>query len=144
MNDNLISVFKKADISIYQLAKQTGIPYTNLFELFHGKKSINDRPASVVMRLAAYFGCPAEELLDPIHYMDGVSQKIHGVNCRWRYDGTMYLDIQDGDATVSMDTGLQMTAPSQRRSYYGVADTTIQYYLKQKEIKKEFERMGIC
>lgn len=144
MNDNFISVFKKANISIYQLAKQTGIPYTNLFELIHRKKCINDRSAAMVMRLAAFFNCPVEELLDPIHYMDGVSQKIHGVNSKWRYDGTMFLDIQDGDATVSMDTGLQMTDPSQRPSYYGVADTTIQYYLKQREIKKEFERMGIC
>lgn len=141
MNDNFVAVFKNAKMSVYRLSKRSGVAYTNVYELVHGKKNINNRPVATIKRIAIALGCRVEELLNPIHFMDGASGKSHGVSYTWRYEEQMILRIEDGGCITDIPTGLQMDNMENRAVYDGVADAYIQYYIKEKNIREYTDRI---
>ena len=142
MNNNFVKAFHESGMSVYRLSKQSGVPYTNIYELVHNKKNINLRPAETIRRIAGVLGCSVEQLLNPIHYMDGISGKLYGISFTWRYEGKMVLHLRDGKAHAVLETGLQMTDMNRRRIYEGVTDAYIQQYLKQKAIREHMEKAG--
>ena len=141
MNEKIVEAFNKSGLSIYRLSKKSGIAYTNVYELIHKKKDINNRPVGMVTRIAVALDCPVEQLLNPIHFMDGSSGKAHGVSYSWKYDKEMILEIKDGKETKSIATGLQMCDTNNRVTYNGLADAYIQHHLKEKTIKQKMERI---
>lgn len=141
MNENFVAVFKNSNMSVYRLSKRAGVAYTNVYELVHGKKNINHRPVATVKRIAIALGCQIEDLLNPLHFMDGVSGKYYGVSYTWFYDGQMVLRIRDGKKITDIPTGLQMDNMENRKIYDGVADAYIQVYIKERDIQKQTDRI---
>lgn len=142
MNDAFIQAFHESGMSVYRLSRQSGVPYTTVYELVSRKKNINHRPVETIKRIAAVLGRPVEQLLNPVHYMDGISGKLYGISFTWRYEGKMVLHIKDGKEKTVIATGLQMTDTDRRSIYEGVADAYIQQYLKQKAIQEHMEKAG--
>lgn len=56
-------IFKQKNISMYQCAKQSGIPYTTLSELVRGKTRIEKCSAETIYRLSKVLGVSMEDLI---------------------------------------------------------------------------------
>lgn len=141
MNENFVAVFKNSNMSVYRLSKRAGVAYTNVYELVHGKKNINHRPVATVKRIAIALGCQIEDLLNPLHFMDGASGKSHGISYTWHYEDQMVLRIGDGKKITDIPTGLQMDNAENRSVYDAVADAYIQFYLKERNIRNYTDRL---
>lgn len=92
-NINLKTQIDKNKKSLYRISKDTGIPYTNLNELANGKTDINRSNSETVCRLARYFGCQMEDLLNPIE------QKTQSGN-RYRKLNTPFNVPEDIDKAI--------------------------------------------
>ena len=54
--------FEKKGVSVYEVAKESQIPYTTLNELVNNKKDFQDCSFKTIQKLAGYFGVSVEEL----------------------------------------------------------------------------------
>ncbi|MBQ8146650.1 MAG: helix-turn-helix transcriptional regulator [Clostridia bacterium] len=59
----LETILKQKNISMYQCAKQSGIPYTTLSELVRGKTRIEKCSAETIYRLSKVLGVSMEDLI---------------------------------------------------------------------------------
>ena len=64
MNENFIDLMKNTGKSIYQISRETGIPYTTLSELVNEKVNINKCAAGMVHKLTLYLKCSIEDILN--------------------------------------------------------------------------------
>ena len=73
--------------SLYYISKHTGIPYTTLNRLFRNKLNVNACSGDVLLRLALFFDCGIEEILNSIQVMSGISGHYHGIKYEWKGTG---------------------------------------------------------
>ena len=140
MNTTFINAMKTSGLSMYRLAKLSGVPYTVVYELASGKKDINKRPAETVSRLAATLGLSSEEIMNPVYYMDGVSGKYRGVNYRWKHDKTMKLLIRSRDYSEIVESKYNMTHKKDKKAYEAYTEICIDQLLLQLDAKKAIEQ----
>ena len=136
MNDKLISEMNGQHITSYKLSKTTGIPYTTINELVNRKLNINKCASETVQKIAVVLGINIADILNPIHYVDGVSGKSKGMKYKWLWkeDQGMKFIITDGDKEIEMDAGAQYTNPSCVKDYKNVAELLIKKYNQQKSL----------
>ena len=58
---------KQRNMSIYQLAKTSEVPYATVNDIFNGKSQLNRCSAETVYRLAHALNLSMEELLAPLY-----------------------------------------------------------------------------
>ena len=137
MNENLIKEMKKQHITSYKLSKITGTPYTTINELANQKLNINKCAVETVQKIAAALDVAITNIINPIHYVDGVCGKCRGIKYKWlwREDKGMVFIITDGDHEFEMDAGAEYTNPSCVKDYKIIAELLIKSYIQQKELK---------
>lgn len=64
----MISIFledllKKHGVSIRALSKRTGIPYSTMYELVHGKKALERAASETVLKISQALGVTMEEIV---------------------------------------------------------------------------------
>lgn len=84
MNEHLIEKMNKLNKSVYEMSKESGIPYTTLNELKNKKSSVNKISAEKAYKLCLYLGCSLEELLDDVKLYNGLSGSYNGYKYSWQ------------------------------------------------------------
>ena len=131
MNDNFKAILRKRHITSYRLAKDTGIPYTTIYELTTGKKDINKKPLEEIIRIAAVLQTSIDNIRNPIHVMDKRSGKYRNVRYTWSYDGVMLLHVIYKEKNKTIKTDLQMTHIDDIQIYIAVTELIIDNYLNE-------------
>lgn len=90
MNERFLEKLKETGISVYRLSEETGIPYTNLCKLKNCRQDINNCSAKDIYILSLYFGCRADELLNPISYLKSMHGTYRG--CKYNWAGSETCD----------------------------------------------------
>lgn len=133
-NTNYINFLNRKRISLYHISEETGIPYTTLSKLKLGKLDMNKCSAEVSLRLARFFECSIEDLLNPYSFMAGVHGTYRCCHYRWvseAEDDVLY--VKEGKADIEIDRNMHIT----NFKYRGDADVfthmAIDIYIKKKE-----------
>ena len=95
----LNTLLAQRNISVYQLSKRTGVPYTTLLDLVSGKTDIQNVSSGTLYRLSVELGVSMEELLieratTNRFYLsnDGCMVTIQAVNKTFTYRGPKNLN----------------------------------------------------
>lgn len=136
MNENFCNHVSACGETVYQISKQTGIPYTTLSELINGIININKCAADTVFRLSLYLKCTMDEILNEASLIINMSGIYRAIKYQWKssQDHLAELHIWDDGKEAVLDKGDY----SQARFYAVYRDMTeliIDEYLEQKEVE---------
>lgn len=132
-NENFHSRIHSAGKSLYYISRHTGIPYTTLSRLSHDTLNINKCSGDVLLRLALFFDCKIEDLMNPEQLMAGVSGTYRGVRYRWvgkAHETELHIN-EDGHDQV-IDAG-DYSQNRFYRAYPAQAENLIDLYLSDRE-----------
>lgn len=133
INNNFIHFYQKSKKSLYAISRDTGIPYTTVNRLAHGTLNINQCAYDAVARLAAYFGCHPEDLVNPTQLMRNVSGKYEGMAYDWVVrDDVAELHVNDGGKDIILESSLSLTQPRFYAGYIAMTKCLIDIYKEQK------------
>lgn len=138
MNNNFTKHLKKKNLSVYQVSKQTGIPYTTLSEIANGKIDINKCSAITVFKLSLYFECNAEDLLNPEPLIANISGTYKNIKYKWETKENSqlaYLHIWDNNKEKIIDNGKFHIAKFYLANRI-MTEAIIDAYLVEKEAKE--------
>ena len=135
MNENFIDLMKNTDKSVYQISRETGIPYTTLSELINEKVDINKCAAGMVHKLTLYLKCSLEDILNREPLITNKSGTYRKIKYKWvpTENGTVILNIKDGQTKKIIDE----SKCDQARFYQtfdNITELVIDYYIAQKEV----------
>ena len=137
MNEKFIKLVKESGKSIYQISRETGIPYTSLSELMNEKIDINKCAAGMVYKLTLYFDCCLEELLNEEPLIVNKSGTYRKIKYKWKpTENGIALHIKDGENEKILDTGKYNQARFYK-SFTTMTEMIIDYYIMQKEIDEK-------
>lgn len=136
-NDNFNTVLEQSGLSMYALSKRSGVPYTTINEIHRGKNDINQCAASTVCRLAAALSVSFYDIINEIHYLDGVKGKYKGIEYVWGSAETSYITFDYEDETVTIDAEVLYNIPSRVEYYNIIAGWMIKEYLEHLEWEAE-------
>lgn len=137
LNRNFLCHVEACGKTVYQISKETGIPYTTISELANGKIDINKCAADTVFRLTLYFRCSMEEILNRVSLLANVSGIYRGIKYQWKpgRNHSVELHIRDQGEEKILDKG----GYSQTRFYEVYGDMTelvIDRYIEEKEAEE--------
>jgi len=134
VNENLMRIIKNNRISLYKLSMETGLPYTTLCRLKQGIMDINKCSCEVLYRLALFFDCNMEELLNPIQYLSNIKGTYRGYNYSWKAekDKDIFV-VKKGNETIITDYDNAMTNRKYYKSLKAFAEMEIDAYIMKKE-----------
>lgn len=111
--------------------------YTTINEIHRGKNDINQCAAGTVQRIAAALGTSAEEILNDIHYLDGVKGKYKGIEYVWSTGDFSQITFRYEGKEVSLSDGRLYNIPSRIDYYNIVAGWMIKEYIEKLQWRKE-------
>ena len=144
VNTGFNEALKNSGMSMYALAKRSGIPYTTINELHNNKNDINLCAAATVWRLAAALGVPADHLINSINYLDGVSGKYKGIDYIWSTgaDGNSQITFEYEGESVTLNAGAFYNIPSRIQCYNIFAGWMIKEFLDKKEWERQVQAIA--
>ncbi len=145
MNEKFTAIIAEEGISLYRLAKETGIPYTTLNELYNGKKDINNCAAETVYKLSAYLERSFEDLLNDVCLFDGYSGKYKGYTYLWKYEASnVVLYIKKNGAYEEIHREKWIYVPVHPRKLREMlTETIIDAYDHKQKVEEELCRLTI-
>ncbi len=144
MNNSLKTVLKINGLSMYSLAKTTGLPYTTINRLVNDKLDINDCNAAAVYKLSKALGVTMEQLVRNYDFLTGTGGEYLGVKYKWTKDDEDHqlLVLFDGEQEEVVWQAKQLlTDSTKREGYEGVAKLAVKGYLYQKQSAARFEEV---
>lgn len=135
MNENFIDLMKNTGKSVYQISRETGIPYTTLSELVNERVDINKCAAGMIHKLTLYLKCSLEDILNKEPLIANKSGTYRKIKYKWvpTENGTVTLNIKDGQTKKIIDE----SKCDQVRFYLtfdNMTELVIDYYITQKEV----------
>lgn len=139
MNDNhkFNRVLEKSGMSMYAVSKFSAVPYTTINEIHRGKNDINQCASGTVQRIAAVLGVTVEEILNEIHYLDGVKGKYKGIEYVWSTGEFSQITFCFEGKEVTLSDGKIYNIPSRIEYYNIIAGWMIKDYIAKEQWKKE-------
>lgn len=134
MNGKFIRKIEETGKTIYNISKETGIPYTTLSDLIREKTGINKASAETVYLLSLYLNCPVADILDEFPLIRNVSGKYRNIKYKWEFQNKMELHIWDGNVEKIISNGYACNQERFFTSYKLMTEMLIDYYLEEKEI----------
>lgn len=141
MNENFKKIIQESGISIYALAKRSGVPYTTINELKNGKHNINQCAAETVYKLGIALDADPMELLNSFNFLDGLEGKYKNLRYRWECGRETAICFEMDGQTVKLRTGRRWNIPKRRKYYDTIAGWMIQDYLKKREWEKQADKI---
>ena len=136
MNTKIIRLFQQKQLSKYEIARRSGVPYTTVNEILNAKTDVNRCAAETVCRLAAILQVRPEEILNDIHILDGAQGKHMGVRYTLRFNGEcMEIRFRYGEEDVVLETGQQYRIPEHRDDYLTFVEWRIEEYLEDRKFE---------
>ena len=132
MNETFCRKLQESGLTMYALAKQSGVSYTTVNELCRGKLDINRCSAEIVWRLSAILSAEMGALLNPVRFLDGMKGSYRGIEYVWYYEGETGITFEDEGETVSLSTGKDWNMPSRIKYYQTAAGWMIKEYIEHK------------
>lgn len=139
-NDNFNKVLKESGLSMYGLAKYSGVPYTTINEIHNNKIDINRCESGTVFKLAACINASPEEIMNKIMYLDGIKGKYKGIEYVWSTSDTSKLIFEYKGEEVVLDTEKQYNVKGRNRYYNMAAELMIKDYMEKMEWEEEAEK----
>lgn len=138
-NHNFNNILEKSGMSMYALSKRSAVPYTTINEIHRGKNDINQCSSGTVHRIAVALGITVEEILNEIHYLDGVKGKYKGIEYVWSTgDGNRsQITFHYEGKEITLSDGKLYNIPSRIEYYNIVAGWMIKEYIAKEQWKKE-------
>lgn len=135
MNENFIDLVKNTGKSVYQISRETGIPYTTLSELVNEKVDINKCAAGMVHKLTLYLKCSLEDILNREPLIANKSGSYRKIKYKWvpTGNGTVTLNIKDGSVKKIIDEG-KCDQARFYQTFDNMTELVIDYYITQKEV----------
>ena len=131
MNTKIIRLFQQKQLSKYEIAWRSGVPYTTVNEILNAKTDVNRCAAETVCRLAAVLQVKPEEVLNDIHILDGACGKHMGVRFTLCFNGEcMEIRFKYNEEDVVLETGQQYRIPERRDDYLTFVKWRIEEYLE--------------
>ena len=65
---NINTLIKRQNLSLYELSKTSGVPYSTLKDISHGKSKIEKCSAGTVYRIANALHVSSDDLLEPCFF----------------------------------------------------------------------------
>ena len=136
MNENIISIFQKSNISQYALSDRSGVPYSTINGLLLCNHAVNKCSASVLFRIAKALDTELERLLDPYEVMKGIKDNYKGYTYKWEYvDKCVFVTIKEETGqSVRLEIDNPCNLPYKIEEYKDLAKSRIDKYIAQKEI----------
>ncbi len=147
MNENFINIVRKHNISQYQIANDTGIPFSTLNGFMLQTHDINRCAAQTILKLAQYFNVAPETLLNTFPIMENVKGVYRSVRYQWKVDkdGLMNIHLINTHPKHIIATGCRCEILNDTKLYNQIAEMLIDYYLEQKELEQEMqEKINEC
>ena len=142
MNERFFKHCRASGMSMYKLAKVSGVPYTTLSRLKTGKQCINSCSCMSVMKIAAVLHVSIEDIMDPVFLMDGVSGKAAGIPYVWKeMDGTIHVLFHHQGKDVCLDTGDKLQIPERREFFDTIGDWAVEGYIDELRLQEEMDRI---
>ena len=150
MNSSFKLIFNNSGMSMYSLAKNTGLPYTTINRLVNEKLDINDCNAAAVYKIAKALGVTMEQLVRNYDFLTGTEGEYLGVKYKWTKDNENHqlLVLFDGEQEVFVWQAKRLlTDERKREGYQGVVRLAVKDYLvykqsssRLKEVRKKYVR----
>jgi hypothetical protein len=86
MNRSFKTALMNSGMSMYSLAKTTGLPYTTINRLVNDKLDINDCNAGSVYKLSKALGVTMEQLVTQLDFLTGTEGEYLGIKYKWTKD----------------------------------------------------------
>lgn len=139
-NTKLLDLLSKKNVTLYKLSEETGIPYTNLNKLKNGIQDINNCSVKDIYKLALYFGCTIEDLLNPISYLTNTHGRYKKYKYRWEQaEDVNVLQICDDNSYFCID---YIPVQSSKKNYIAkkaLTEAIIENYIIQKESEEAID-----
>ena len=136
-NNKFNEALEESGLSMYELAKYSGIPYATIHKLHHDRSDINKCEARTVIKLAAVLDVPIDSILNDIYYLDGVKGRYKGIDYVWSTGEVTQLTFNYEGEEVTVDDGVIYNVPRWLRYYHIVAGMMIRSYIEKEQWKKE-------
>ncbi len=141
MNEKFLKIIRESGISMYALAKRSGVPYTTVNELKNGKHNINQCSAETVCKLGIALDTDPLELLNPFRFLDGLEGKYKSIRFFWKSDQETSIHFEIDGKEVILGTGKLWNIPERRKYYDVIAEWMIQDFLNKREWEKQADRI---
>ena len=138
-NANFKRILADSGMTMYALAKRSGIPYTTINEIYNGKNDINQCAAGTVHRLAAILGVTTDSLMNPINYLDGVKGRHKGIDYIWSTDECSCITFEYEGKPVTLSAGAIYNIPSRIDYYNIIAGWMVEDYIEDMEWHKSIQ-----
>ena len=140
-NDNFNKTLKDSGLTMYALAKRSGVPYTTINEIHNGKNDINQCAFSTVIRLAGALGVSAGELTNDIYYLNGIKGKYKGTEFTWSTSDESQITFEYMGDKVTLKAGAIYNIPSRLEYYNIIAGWMIKDYISHREWEKSVQEL---
>ena len=86
MNSSFKTILKDSGMTMYSLAKKTGLPYTTVNNLVNNRLDIKKCSADAVSKMSKVLGVTMEQLVDKYDFLTGTEGEYLGVKYKWSKD----------------------------------------------------------
>jgi hypothetical protein len=139
-NKKFNAVLSDSGMTMYALAKRSGVPYTTINEIHNGKNDINQCAAGTVFRLAATLGVAQDEIINDINFLDGVRGRYKGIDYTWSTDGCSCITFEYNGEPITLSAGAYYNIPSRLAYYNTVAGWMIKEHIEKLEWKNSVHK----
>ena len=144
MNRSFKTALMNSGMSMYSLAKTTGLPYTTINRLVNDKLDINDCNAGSVYKLSNALGVTMEQLVTQLDFLTGTEGEYLGIKYKWTKDDEDHqlLILIDGEQEVVVWQAKRLLIDEKKREgYAGVVRLAIKGYREHKQSVARFEEV---
>ena len=136
MNENFNLALEQSGMSMYALARCSGVPYTTINEIHNCRNDINQCATGTVFKLAASLERDAGDILNPIRYLDGTQGRYGRISYIWSYDNGSQISFDYEGERVVLNTGKDYNIPARLKYYNEIAGWLIRDFIERKEWEK--------
>ena len=133
MNESFQKCLRDSGLSMYALAKKSGVPYTTINELKNEKHDINQCASETTLKLSFALGVEWHTLLNPFRFLDGCEGRYKQIRYRWGSDEESFITFKQDGEEICLRAGTVFDIPKRRKYYDIIAEWMIEEYLRKKE-----------
>lgn len=138
MNSSFKTILKDSGMTMYSLAKKTGLPYTTVNNLVNDRLDIKKCSAEAVSKMSKVLGVTMEQLVDKYDFLTGTEGEYLGVKYKWTKDDEDHqlLVLVDGECeVVAWQAAKLLTNEKRRTGYQSVVKLAVRDHLRNKQSK---------
>lgn len=144
MNESLKELLKEREISMYALAKKTGVPYTTVNRLVNNKLNIEDCNSKTVYELSKALGVKMEQLVNQYDYLTGTEGEYLGVKYKWTKDAEdhqLLMVVDEDQEYLAWKAKKLLTDTTEVKAYQTVVRLAVKDHLLHKQSKARLKEL---